>query len=207
MMKRVVLIFVKNLIHGKVKTRLAATAGNDVAFSVYKELLQYTNEITKNIIADKIVFYSNEIEDQDIWSDEIYDKQIQMGNDLGERMQNAFAYAFKKGYNQIVIIGTDCPDLNAALIMDAFAYLNNHDVVIGPAEDGGYYLLGMKTHYTVLFQNIIWSTGDVFDETIAICKNSKISYSLLPVLHDVDEEKDLIHLKKMYEGRRIDFCL
>lgn len=123
-------------------------------------------------------------------------------------MDNAFATAFQMVYDRVVIIGTDCPELNAGIIMNAFAYLNNHDVVIGPAEDGGYYLLGMKRHYTLLFKNINWSTENVFDETITICKKNNINYSFLPVLHDIDEEKDLIYLKKqMYEGKGIDFCL
>lgn len=200
-MKQVVLIFAKNLIHGEVKTRLAATAGKDVAFSVYKELLQHTKEITKDIAAGKIVFYSNDIEAQGIWSDETFNKQIQKGNDLGERMQNAFAYAFANGYKEVVIIGTDCFELTPAIIMGAFAYLKTHDIVIGPAEDGGYYLLGMKKLYSEMFQNILWSTDSVLQQTIAICKRKSLSCHLLQVLSDIDDEKDLLKTNSAFTNK------
>ncbi len=194
-MKNTVLIFAKNLIYGEVKTRLAAIAGNDVAFKIYKELLQHTQEITENIIADKIVFYSNNIEENDIWNNELFKKQLQSGIDLGERMQNAFDYAFKNGYEQVLIIGTDCFELTSSIIEEAFLKLKIHDVVIGPAQDGGYYLLGMKKLYPLLFKNIAWSTHTVFEETIAACNQLSLNYYLLPQLNDVDEEKDLKYLK------------
>ena len=194
-MKQVILIFAKNLIYGKVKTRLAATAGNDVAFSVYKELLQHTKEITKDINIDKIVFYSDPIEALDIWSDETFNKQIQNGNDLGERMQNAFAYAFKNGYEEAIIIGTDCFELTSLIINQAFSHLKDNDIVIGPAEDGGYYLLGMKKLHTELFQDISWSTAYVLQQTVAICSKENLTYQLLQELSDIDDEKDLLKTK------------
>ena len=191
-MKQSLLIFAKNLIYGDVKTRLAATVGNDVAFCVYKELLLHTKEITKNMIADKIVFYSNNIEKQDIWNDETFKKYLQSGNDLGERMQNAFAYAFENGYKEVVIIGTDCFELTSTIITDAFAYLKKNDVVIGPAEDGGYYLLGMKKLHAEMFQNIVWSTDKVLQQTKAICRRESLTHHLLQQLSDVDDENDLM---------------
>ncbi len=194
-MKQAVLIFAKNLIYGHVKTRLAATAGNDVAFSVYKELLQHTKSIVENIIADKIVFYSNNIEKRDLWNNEIFKKQLQSGKDLGKRMHNAFAYAFENGYGEVLIIGTDCFELTSSIIDVAFSQLKHHDVVIGPATDGGYYLLGMKSLYPLLFENIAWSTKTVFGETIAACNQLSLNYYLLPELNDVDEEKDLKRLQ------------
>jgi len=194
-MKQAVLIFAKNLIHGEVKTRLAETIGDDRAFKVYKELLQHTNDITKNIDAAKIVFYSNNIDEKDIWAHETYKKQMQKGNDLGERMLNAFEYAFKNGYEEVVIIGTDCFELTSSIINDAFSFLKDHEIVIGPAEDGGYYLLGMKKLYPELFQNIYWSTENVLLQTIAVCCKGSLTYHLLQQLSDVDEEKDLIKTK------------
>jgi rSAM/selenodomain-associated transferase 1 len=194
-MKQAVLIFAKNLIHGEVKTRLAETIGNDRAFSVYKELLQHTKDITKNIDADKTIFYSNNIDEKDIWKHETYKKQMQKGNDLGERMLNAFEHAFKNGYEEVVIIGTDCFELTSSIINDAFTFLKKHDIVIGPAKDGGYYLLGMKKLYPELFQNIYWSTENVLIQTIAVCSKGSLTYHLLQQLSDVDEEKDLIKTK------------
>ena len=194
MTKEALLIFAKNPEKGKVKTRLAATIGNEAALAVYTQLLSHTVAITGNLPMDKFVFYSSRIECEDVWDDKPYFKQLQKGNDLGERMNNAFAASFKKGYDSVVIIGTDCPELDEATIMNAFACLHFNDVVIGPAEDGGYYLLGMKQLHSTLFENIRWSTPTVLAETIEICKSHNLTYTLLPTLHDVDEEKDLSHL-------------
>jgi len=191
MMKDALIIFTKNHEAGKVKTRLAATLGNEAALSIYVQLLSHTVSITNYLPVDKFVFYSGHILQEDIWSNKHFFKQVQAGSDLGERMKNAFAATFQKGYDKIVIIGTDCPDLNAGIIMNAFAYLNSHDVVIGPAEDGGYYLLGMKQLYSELFENIIWSTNTVLNETQMKCTALQLNYCLLPVLKDIDEEKDL----------------
>ena len=190
-MKQAVLIFAKNLIYGEVKTRLAETIGNDRAFFVYKELLQHTKEITKNIIADKIVFYSNNVEEKDIWNDETFKKYLQSGNDLGERMQNAFEYAFTNGYEEAVIIGTDCFELTSSIINDAFSFLKNYDVVIGPAKDGGYYLLGIKKLYKEIFEDKKWSDVSVFKDTINTINKLHLSNHQLETLTDVDEEKDL----------------
>ena len=195
MMKKSLLIFTKNPEAGKVKTRLAAKIGNAKAFSIYKQLIEYTVSITNYLPVDKFIFFSNDLEQKDLWNDKHFFKQVQCGQDLGERMNNAFAFAFEMKYDMAVIIGTDCPELNAGIIMNAFAYLNTYDVVIGPAEDGGYYLLGMNQLYSQLFKNISWSTQSVFEETLSICKKNNISYSLLPVLLGVDEEKDLLPLK------------
>ena len=194
-MKQAVLIFAKNLIHGEVKTRLAETVGKDRALLIYEELLKHTQTITKDLIADKIVFYSNNIEQKDVWDDKVFKKRLQSGNDLGERMQNAFAYVFENGYDEGVIIGTDCFELTSSIINDAFSHLKKHDVVIGPATDGGYYLLGMKKLNTKLFQNISWSTAHVMQQTLAICRKEDLACHLLQELSDIDDEKDLIRTK------------
>lgn len=190
-MKQALLIFTKNLIHGEVKTRLAATAGNDTAYAVYGQLIKHTVTITSYLPVDKTVFYSKSIEPADVWDPKIYRKQIQSGDDLGEKMQNAFAVIFDEGYKKAVIIGTDCIELNSAIIMNSFVYLGNHDVVIGPAKDGGYYLLAMKKLHAELFKNINWSTNEVLSQTLEICKHLGLSTYLLPELSDIDDENDL----------------
>ena len=194
-MKQALLIFTKNLIHGEVKTRLAATVGNELAFLIYSQLLEHTDSVTKDIPFDKFVFYSSKIEQDDVWNDSIYKKQVQTGNDLGERMRNAFAYAFNKDYQKVVIIGTDCPALTEKIIHDAFKSLEEADVVIGPASDGGYYLLGLKQLHPYLFENIQWSTANVFPETIKRCKQNNLLLLVLEQLHDVDEEQDLVYME------------
>src|SRR5205809_861444 len=121
MNKHALLIFAKNPEAGKVKTRLAASIGNDAALLIYLRLLDHTVSITEDLTVDKFVFYSNYIEEQDLWNSKLYSKQLQHAGDLGKRMENAFRYVFQKGYEKVIIIGTDCPDLNAEMIMNAFA--------------------------------------------------------------------------------------
>ncbi len=194
-MKEALLIFAKNAEAGKVKTRLAATMGDETALAIYNQLLLHTASQTQALRVDKFLFYSNYIDDGDVWNRNCYHKEVQQGNDLGERMKNAFTFLFPKGYDKAVIIGTDCPGLSEEIISNAFDHLNSHDVVIGPAEDGGYYLLGMTQPYTTLFENIRWSTDTVLEKTIGKCESLHLSYQLLPLLNDIDEEKDLESFK------------
>lgn len=187
------IIFAKNPIPGKVKTRLAATIGVDEALSVYKRLLLHTHSITEGIDCCKLVYYSGYTEKNDCWSSG-YEQEVQQGADLGERMMSAFDDVFKTGTTKAVIIGTDCPGLKTTIIQEAFDKLQVYDVVIGPAADGGYYLLGTKKLYRQFFSNIQWSTDTVLKATVALCKQLKLHYYLLPVLNDIDEEKDLQYL-------------
>ncbi len=190
-MKEALLIFAKNPVAGKVKTRLAATIGNEAALAVYLQLLSYTVGISSEVDADKFVFYSDHIEQEDLWDNQLFFKQIQQGNDLGERMKNALAVLFNKGYSKIVIIGTDCPELSREIISDAFKSLEEQDIVIGPAHDGGYYLLGMKQLHATLFENINWSTNTVLAETLVKCEALQMDYALLRTLRDIDRSEDL----------------
>lgn len=192
MTRKALIIFAKNPEAGKVKTRLAATMGDDVALKVYQKLIAITIDNTKDFPADKFVFYSDFIHEDDEWDPAQYVKRLQLGNDLGERMYNAFEHIFKDGYEHVVIIGTDCPALTAALHSDAFSSLEHHDVVAGPAADGGYYLLGLKKNQEHLFVNMQWSTSTVLTETLERLRRIGFSFYLLPVLSDIDEEKDLV---------------
>ena len=196
MTENVLIIFVKNLIDGQVKTRLANTLGNDAAMVIYKRLLENVHDKIHSFEVDKIIFYSDFIE-EDIWENKLFQKEIQEGNDLGERMENAFKSSFTAGYKNAIIIGTDCPGINKDILEDGFLKLNHSDIVIGPAADGGYYLLGMKKVHSFLFQKVKWSTDKVLQQTIDLCNRNQLSYFLLPELSDIDEEKDLIHLKPL----------
>lgn len=196
-MNKALLIFVKSLIYGRVKTRLAATVGNDSAIKIYQQLLVHSHAVFKNICADKIVFYSEFIE-EDVWKNHEFEKEIQRGNDLGERMKNAFITAFEKRYEKVIIVGTDCPRIDEDILEIAFTKFDDHDIIIGPSTDGGYYLLGMKKAEPFLFENIKWSTGSVLKETISRCIKKNWSYFVLPELTDIDEEKDLVHFRETF---------
>ncbi len=197
-MNNALIIFIKNLEEGNLKTRLAKTIGEEKALEVYKALLQHTNAATKNVNADKFIFYSSFINENDDWKNNLFIKRLQDGDNLGLKMKNAFETIFHDGYKNVCIIGSDCIEITTEIIHQSFAELNNTDVVIGPAKDGGYYLLAMKKIHPELFKNIAWSTTNVLNETIIICKRLKLSYFLLKELTDIDEEKDLNGFKDRF---------
>lgn len=184
------MIFVKNLIPGMVKTRLAKDIGIDKALDVYQELVYHTHKITKKIEVDKAVYYSEYVEIEDIWDNGDYKLTSQKGFTLGEKMSNAFDEAFDS-YNKVIIIGSDCYDLNSKIIKTAFEILEENDVVVGPAKDGGYYLLGMKEYIPQLFQNKEYSTDSVLKELLAEAEELELSVYQLPTLNDVDTLEDL----------------
>lgn len=187
--KNLLLIFTRNPELGKCKSRLAAKVGNESALEIYKFLLNHTANITKNVNAAKQVYYSEEIWADDIWSDDFYDKKLQKGEDLGIRMANAFLEGFAAGYKRILIIGSDMYDLNKTYINNAFRALADADFVVGPAEDGGYYLLGMNTFKENIFRDKAWGTETVLKDTLNNLKNEKTT--LLETRNDVDFYEDI----------------
>ena len=185
------LIFVKNPQLGKVKTRLAATIGDQEALRIYLKLLERTREVTLPLAVDKIVCYTPEVLTNDRWDNEHYRKTLQAEGDLGERMYRAFEQGFAQGYQRICIIGSDCYELSTEVIQEAFEQLNAHDVVIGPSTDGGYYLLGMNRLHARFFTDKAWSTARVMEDTVHDAKRMNLRWFELPTHTDVDEEDDL----------------
>jgi rSAM/selenodomain-associated transferase 1 len=197
MEKSAVIILIRNPVLGCVKTRLAADIGNFNALSVYNSLLSYTRNITNSINSSRLLFYSDFIDFSDDWEDGIYKKYLQSGNDFGEKMLNAFKIALTQ-HDLAVIIGSDCFELSSEIIELAFKNLKRFDVVIGPAKDGGYYLMGLKIVYPELFQDKNWSTDSVLSETLNTVKTLDLTYYLLPLLGDIDTFQDLKE-SKLYE--------
>ncbi|MFK7782812.1 TIGR04282 family arsenosugar biosynthesis glycosyltransferase [Psychroserpens sp.] len=189
MSKDLVIVFVKNINLGKVKTRLAKTIGNQGAFEVYKELVQVTENATKTIVSDIRIYFSEAIVDTK-WKDTY--KAVQQGKNLGERMKNAFLKGFEDGYKRIVLIGSDLPDISASHIQNGMDALDHSEVVFGPAEDGGYYLIGMSKMNTCVFENKPWSQSNLLKETLQELQKLNISISILDTLNDIDTYEDLI---------------
>lgn len=185
------LIFVKHPIPGQVKTRLAATVGHDTALKVYQELLRFTCGLAQQLRVDKAVFYGNLIPETDVWQEAGFPRYLQKGPDLGSRMQHAFEWASAQGYQKIAVIGSDCAQLTPEILQTAFDALDREDAVIGPAHDGGYYLLGMKDAFPAVFTNKNWSTESVFPDTVSDFQQADKTFFLLPTLSDVDHEADL----------------
>ncbi|MGB3586544.1 MAG: TIGR04282 family arsenosugar biosynthesis glycosyltransferase [Tunicatimonas sp.] len=189
--KELLIIFAKVPELGKAKTRLAVSVGNEKALEIYQALLSHTHAVTSSISQDKIVYYTPHIVTDDQWEGDIFHKALQSAGDLGERMQQAFAQGFAQGYSRICIIGTDCFELTTQHLTDAFTALHEHDVVLGPSQDGGYYLLGMNQLYTSLFSNKEWSTESVAENTRDDVTQLALSLKELPVLNDIDTVEDL----------------
>ena len=194
MKSELLMIFVRNPIIGTVKTRLASKIGNKLALKVYNELTRHTASICEKIKTKKKIYYSKEIIYNDLWSGLVFQKQLQCEGDLGQRMKTAFDEAFDEGYNKVIIIGSDVYSLSELIIQQAFHKLNYHDVVIGPALDGGYYLLGLKMNYPQIFNNKNWGTKSVLKETLHDLKSKSIFF--LNPQNDIDDYEDL--LKETY---------
>jgi len=189
------IIFVKNPVLGNVKTRLAKGIGDEKALEIYVQLLELTRKVAQQINCTRHVFYSDEIEN-DAWDEDKFNKHVQEGDDLGERMKNAFEKVFALGAKKAVIIGSDCPQLTSGIVSDSFEILNQKDVAIGPAKDGGYYLIGMKNLHPFLFESKEWSTDSVFEDTILDLMENRLSYGRLETLSDLDNIYDLHLLEK-----------
>ncbi|WP_020569362.1 TIGR04282 family arsenosugar biosynthesis glycosyltransferase [Neolewinella persica] len=187
MSENALLLFIKNPIPGKTKTRLAADVGNEMALRMYHVLCDWTREQAQGLPdADRYLYYSNEITEPDAWPAEHFHKRLQHPGDLGERMAEGIQAAFAAGHRRVVIIGSDCPGIDTDYLQAAFAALDNDDVVIGPALDGGYTLLGMRSFLPSLFTDMAWSTEEVFPTTLARAAAAGKTVHELKPLSDVD---------------------
>ena len=191
--KELLLVFTRNPELGKCKTRLAATVGDQAALDIYTFLLEHTVRITMPLPMDIWVCYSEAIAESDLWDANRYHKKRQQGHDLGVRMMHLFQEGFDAGYKKIGIIGSDMFHLDSQDLNTAFGLLDKHDYVIGPAEDGGYYFLGMNRFKKEVFQEKDWGTDSVLLDTINDLKND--GYTLLPTRNDVDYYEDIKDIK------------
>lgn len=186
------IIFARRPEPGRVKTRLAADIGPEAALAIYRHLLAHTRAAVVPLRVHKTVWLAEAGPAADLTDDwQEYEQLPQPAGDLGEKMQAAFTHDFARHASEVVIIGTDCPGLTTEHVEAAFAALRTHDVVIGPATDGGYYLLGMKQLWSSLFQNKAWSTATVRADTVADVQRLGLRLHLLPALSDIDTGADL----------------
>jgi len=196
-LKKALIIFLKYPEIGKCKTRLATSIGEAKSLKVYKELLLHTNLISNDLKVYKFLFYDKSSTKKMTWCKDNYQIAYQIESDLGGRMQHAFEQLFSQGYQNIVIIGSDCYELTQNIIEQAFIDLKDHQATIGPAKDGGYYLLGLSEMRPELFKNIAWSTDKVYQSTTEILQSLGINYSVGPILSDIDTVDDLTDKLKL----------
>lgn len=186
------LVFVKHPEAGEVKTRLAKGIGQEKALIAYQRLLAYTRDLIFPLTCEKAIFYGNTMPADDLWAQAGYQRYAQAGPDLGSRMEHAFQWGFSQGHERILVIGSDCATLTSRIVQEGFDQLAQHDAVLGPARDGGYYLLGINAPpLPTLFRNKAWSTSSVLQDTLADLKSARKSVFLLPELSDIDTVDDL----------------
>jgi uncharacterized protein len=189
MNKAGLIIFTRHPELGKCKTRIAAELGDHAALKIYEKLVAYTHAITKDLPMKKFVFYADDLPPVDLWTDGNFERRIQTPGGLGEKMLNAFKEVFESGCDQVAIIGSDCAQITAMDILSAYTPLE--DVVFGPAEDGGYYLLRLSHCIPELFQDMKWSHHQVLEKSLSRLGELGIDYYLLGTKSDIDYANDL----------------
>ena len=205
-MNSALLIFIKNPELGKVKTRLAATIGDEKALEVFKKLLINIHDKSLNVQAEKLLFYSSFIDERDIWENDIFHKNLQnQSPDLGQRMLSAFEKAKEMGYSKAIIVGSDIYEVTTEILNQGFEYLENSETVLGPSNDGGYYAIGFNfekinsdTFIQNIFLNKTWSHENVAHEALEDINSFSYACNFLPTLSDIDIEEDLKNFSDLY---------
>lgn len=195
MTRKGLIVFAREPLPGRVKTRLASAIGDSAAAELYEAMLQDVLSVCSRVNQiDTVVFWDCAEDSMPLLESRFSCRSgRQADGNLGQRMQNAFNEMFDRGYEICCIIGSDCPDLPAASLTDAFSMLESGgtDAVFGPSLDGGYYLLGLRSMIPGLFENIAWSTDVVLRQSLAAAKEAGLTTSLLNTWQDIDTLEDL----------------
>jgi uncharacterized protein len=194
------IIFIRYPEIGKVKTRLIPALGATGATLLYRQMAERTIEQARALrqmqpCSIEVWFVGGTTALMQDWLGEDLMFQIQPDGDLGDRMRLAFQTVFNKGYQAATLIGTDCPALSTELLKQSFQNLQDHALTLGPAVDGGYYLIGLQYLIPELFAGIAWSTAAVLAQTFQIAEHLQITPTLLPCLRDIDMPEDLENLQ------------
>ena len=176
---------------GLAKSRIAQTAGPQRALAIHRELV---DSVLKGIgsLSEVELRFMPEDAEPDIrpWVQKTWTAQPQGDGDLGARLVRAFEEAFAAGAERVVVIGSDCPEVRTSDVRSAWAELRTHDLVVGPAIDGGYWLLGLRAPQPALFEEIAWSSDQVLGQTLQRARSLGLRIQLLRILGDVDTEAD-----------------
>ena len=192
------IIFVKWPEKGMVKTRLSVVLGDDEAMELYKSFVEdIIATVLQSGFRPLIAYYPEDAGEKiATWLGDDNDYTPQIGINLGAKMSNAFRQVFEREVSRAVLIGSDFPDLPAEIISEAFSALKIKHAVIGPAKDGGYYLIGFRldTFSSAVFDGIPWSTEEVFERTMSIFTREGLDVHQLPIWRDIDRPEDLVDL-------------
>lgn len=185
------IVFVKAPRLGTVKTRLAKTMGAPAALAAYRRLVKTVLENLSRLDGVELRYTPDDAASEiQAWVQPGWHARPQGGGDLGVRMQRAFGDHFSNGANQVVIIGSDCPEATAGDIREAWRKLKTSDLAVGPATDGGYWLIGLRQPQPQLFEGIAWGGESVLAETLQRAKAAQLRMEILRILTDVDTERD-----------------
>lgn len=181
---------------GKTKTRMIPALGASGAAELQRTMTEHTLNNAQQLLSEREVnievhFTGGSQQLMAAWLGEDIKYIPQVSGDLGHKMQSAFDNAFQMGSQRVLIIGIDCPDINQVILNEAFNSLEKNDLVLGVAEDGGYYLIGLKNTIPQLFHNIDWGTDQVLNQTNNIAQQFKLDVHYLTTLSDVDRPEDL----------------
>ena len=203
--RRCVILFVKVPGKDEVKSRLARGMDGDFVLRLYESMVLDTIDMLNDARIPFRICYAppDALEEAKAWLGQDHAFMPQTGDELGERMELAFSRIFAEGTAEAVLIGSDIPELTTKVIHEAFASLATHDAVVGPANDGGYYLIGFRksTFSPVFFRDMPWSAPAVFRETIGRLRAASLSVHVAPECIDADTKEDLKTLLAMNEGR------
>jgi len=197
------LIFSRYPVAGEAKTRLIPALGSEGAAQLHRRMTEYAVNIARsthtsnpeNDYAITVHYTGAQLKDFRAWLGSEIQYKAQPSGDIGQRMEDAFKAAFNNGADHAIGIGTDVPGLSSVVLHQAFENLSNHDVVLGPAADGGYYLIGMNSFHPELFVGIDWGTEQVYEQTLKICTRFGLRAAELLMLNDVDRPEDLRTLR------------
>lgn len=190
-----VIMLVRSPEKGTVKTRLSASLDEDAVLELYRcFVLDLLHTLSRGLFTVHICFHPPDSEKQiRQWLGERHAYSAQKGNDLGERMEAAFLEAFAQGFHKVLLIGSDSPDITVELLEEALSSLNRHHAVIGPALDGGYYLIGFKAGHLLhdVFTGMDWGTPAVYESTMKAFMEHGFAVHVLPVWRDIDTCNDI----------------
>lgn len=202
--RSLLIVFARFPLPGKTKTRLIPTLGEHGAARLHRDMARHTIGAAGRLLPEVRV---------ELWCDGGTKEEIgesfgsdmpvrhQSGGNLGQRMLDAFSHSFSRGFERVVLAGTDCPFLTPEILKQAFHELASADCVLGPAHDGGYYLIGLSRPCPEVFEGISWGGSEVLDQTRARARAAGVSVSMLEVLHDIDRPEDLPLWKEAFIGR------
>jgi rSAM/selenodomain-associated transferase 1 len=196
------IIFVKAPRRGAVKTRLARAIGEEAARGAYEKMVEELVERLASIPTVELRFTPDDaVTEIRQWRRDNWHLRPQGEGDLGQRLERAFADAFANGAQYVAVIGSDCPAITPDDIRSAWTVLETNDVVLGPAQDGGYWLIGLGEPRPALFQTIDWSTDKVLKQTLRRARARNLKVELLRELSDVDTESDWMQF--LEQNRRL----